>query len=111
MRFARIGWILIAILLLNLSVGMFSHAIPERHTPGKRDATTSEAGTRHIPADLQMDEDTLSLPGQQTSSSAAGLLPVPIDDQNLNVGRISAPGSLSYDVPSDLLQRQHVLRI
>jgi len=110
MRFAPIGWILITILLLNLSVGMFSHAIPERQTPGKRDATTSEAGTRHIPADLQMDADTLSLPGQQTSSSAADLLPVPIDDQNLNLGRISAPRSLSY-VQSDLLQRQHVFRI
>ncbi len=57
-----------------------------------------------------MDGDTLSLPGQQLSSSAAELLPVPLDDQNLNVGRISAPGSLSY-VQSDLLQRQHFFRI
>ena len=110
MRFARIGWILIAILLLNLSGGMFSLAIPARHTPEKRDAATSEAGTRHIPADLEMGVDTLSLPGQQMSSSAADLRPVPIDDQNLNVGRISAPRSLSY-VQSDLLQRQHVFRI
>jgi len=109
MRFARIGWILIAILLLNLSVGIFSHAIPARHTPERR-AATSEAGTRHIPADFQMDVDTLSLPGQQMSSSAADLLPVPIDDQNLNGARISAPGSLSY-VHSDLLQWQHVFRI
>jgi hypothetical protein len=108
MRFARIGWILIAILLLNLSVG--SHAIPEGHTPGKQDAATSEAGTRHIPADLQMDADTLSLPGQQMSSPAADLLPVPIDDQTLNLGRISAPQSLAY-VQSDRLQWQHVFRI
>ena len=110
MRFARIGWILITILLLYLSVGMFSHAIPARHTPEKRDSTTSEAGTRHIPADLQMDADALSLPGQQMSSSAADLLPVPIDDQTLNLGRISAPGSLSY-AQSDLLQWQHMFRI
>jgi len=110
MRFARFSWILITIFLLNLSVGMFSHAIPERHTPGKRDATTSEAGTRHIPVDLQMNADTLSLPGQQMSSSAADLLPAPIHDQNFNVARISAPGSLPY-VQSDLLQRQHVFRI
>jgi hypothetical protein len=110
MQFARIGWILITILLLNLSVGMFSHAITGRHTPGKRDATTSDAGTRHNPADLQMDADTLSLPGLQMSSSAADLLPVTIDDQNLNVARIPARRSLSY-VQSDLLQRQHVFRI
>jgi hypothetical protein len=110
MQFARIGWILITILLLNSTVGMFSHAIPEQHTPGKRDATTSEAGTRHIPADLQMDPDTLSLPGQQMSSSAVDLLPVPIDDQNLNVAHVSAPQSLCC-VQSDLLQWQHVFRI
>jgi hypothetical protein len=110
MQFARIGWLPITILLLNLSVGMLSHAITERHIPGKRDATTSEAGTRHIPADLQMDADALSLPGQQMSSSAVDLLPVTIDNQNLNVAQIPAPRSLSY-VQSGLLQRQHVFRI
>jgi hypothetical protein len=110
MRFPRISWTLITILLLNLSVGMFWRAVPERHSPEQRNATTSEAGTPHIPADLRMDADTLSLPGQRISSSAADLLPAPIDDQNLNVARISAPGSLTY-VQSDLLQRQHVFRI
>jgi hypothetical protein len=110
MRFPRIGWILITIVLLNLSVGMFWHAAPERHLSEKRDATTSQAGTRHIPADLQMEADTLSAPGPQISSAAADLLPSPIDDQNLNLARISAPGSLPY-VQSDLLQWQHVFRI
>jgi hypothetical protein len=110
MRFSRIGWILITIFLLNLSVGMFSHAVPIRHLSDKRGATTSEAGTRHIPADLQMDADTLSVPGQQISSAAADLSPAPLDDRNLNLARLSAPDSFTY-VQSDLLQRQHVLRI
>jgi hypothetical protein len=102
--------ILITIFLLNLSVGTFWHAIPVRHAPEQRNAATSEAGTRHTPADLQMDADTLSVAGQQISSSATDLLPAAIDDRNLNVARISAPGALTY-VQSDLLQRQHVLRI
>lgn len=110
MRFDRIRWFLIAIFLLNLNVGMFWHPMPERNAPDRRNATTSEAGTRHIPADLQMDADTLSLPGQHLSSWAADLSRVPIDDQNLNLAGNSAPGSPTY-VQSDLLQRQHVLRI
>lgn len=111
MRFSRIGWILITIFLLNLTFGMFSSALPQRHLSQKRDAATSEAGTRHIPADLQMDADPLSLPGQQISSSAADLPQGPIPDgNNPHVAGISAQGSPTH-VQTDLLQRLHVFRI
>jgi hypothetical protein len=71
MKLVRLGWILIAIVLLNASAGMFWTAAPERHTTGKTGPATSGGAKRHLPAELQLDRGTASLPRPETSSMIA----------------------------------------
>jgi hypothetical protein len=109
MKSAGLVCVLIAILLMNLSLGIPGHSTAVKLAAEHPGAVTSSATTKHVPADLQIDRETASLPRPDFSSPAA-LPPPPLTAATENSYQTEAPNDLRR-APLDLLQLQHVLRI
>ena len=109
MKSAGLVCVLIAILLMNLSLGIPGHGTAVRPAAESPGVETSAATTKHVPADLQIDRETASLPRPDISSPAAVPRP-PLNAATENSYRTEAPNDL-HRAPLDLLQLQHVLRI
>jgi hypothetical protein len=106
MRFAGISWMLVALLVLNLSCGLFCHnSVQTKTTP-----TSSEFGSPHFPAELRIDADNASAASPQLSPDTIvpALRSINASDNRQHDGFAAA--RLTH-VGGDLLQLQHVLRI
>jgi len=109
MKSAGFGCVLIAILLMNLSLGIPGHSTVVSPASEHSGAATSGAATKHIPADLQIDRETASLPRPDVSSPASVPL-LPLTAALENSHHCVTPDDLHH-ARLDLLQLQHVLRI
>jgi hypothetical protein len=110
MRFTHLGWMLIAILLLNLSAGVLQQARPQKNAVEKPDAATSEAGIPHFPANFDLDGDASSLSAAQVCSSTATVGLGPADELRPSEANGNRLMSSAY-VQFDPLQLQHAFRI
>jgi hypothetical protein len=108
MKSVRLGWVLIAILLINISVGAFWNT-PMAGRAEHSGGMGSEAATRHIPAELRIDRETASLPKPDISSPAA-FLPLQMSGPSEDSHPRGTPEYIHH-APIDILQLQHVLRI
>jgi hypothetical protein len=104
-----LGCALIALLLMNLSLGIPGHSPVVKPAADHPGTGTSGEATKHIPADVQIDRETASPPRPDVSSPAS-VPPLPLSGSPGNSCHCGTPDDLHH-ASLDLLQLQHVLRI
>lgn len=104
----RHGWVLVVILLIHLSGGLF-RITPIVGRAVHTGAMGSEASTKQTPTDLRLDRETAPL-ARPDVFLAAAFLPGEVSSASGNSYPGRTPESLHH-VLLDILQLQRVLRI